>query len=200
MATEPSYTPDDNMAFLGRAVPQSLGAGVFPSGGSDTFATARGLFYQQADTAVPLVEVIWGPFPANVGLDSNLQRRISITETAEASDTVIATGGRNFFNIGYQFNTVAGTGGTTTDYYISWGLSIPGLSGLDPATLNTLPVSDDYISSTVIGTNVTFENGSVSLTSASVRGPATGLGDFVGTYDNVTAPTNPGYLTAITPA
>ena len=199
MATEPSYTADDNMVFLGRAVPQSLGAGVFPSGGSDTFATARGLFYQQADTAVPLVEVIWGPFPANVGEDSNLQRRVSVTETAEASDTVISAGGRNFFIIGYQFNTVAGTGGTTTDYYISFG-NASGGGGLDPATLNTLPVSDDYISSTVIGTVVDFENGSVTLTSASVRGPATGLGDFVGTYDNVTAPTNPGYLTAITPA
>jgi hypothetical protein len=199
MATEPSYTQDDNMVFLGRAVPQSLGAGDSPQGGSDTFATARGMFYQQADTTVPLAEVIWGPFPANVGFFyPNYQRRESIDQTVEASATTISEGGRNFFVIGYQFNTVEASGGASVDYYISWGMNVSG--SLDAATLNTLPVSDEVISSTIIGTTVTFEHGSVTLTSASVRGPSTGLGDFIGSYSTTTPPFDPGYIVSITPA
>jgi hypothetical protein len=194
MATEPSYTPDDNMVFLGRAVPQSLGAGVFPSGGSDTFATARGLLYQQADTAVPLVEVIWGPFPANVGLDANHQRRVSIAETVEASSYGIFSGGRDFFKLAYTFNIIPNGVPDKYDYYIQW------LTAGDPLTLNTLPVADEYIVSTVIGTVVTFENGAVTLTSASVRGTVSGLGDFIGTYSTTSGPGDPGYITAITPA
>lgn len=200
MADEPTYTADDNMVFLGRAVPQSLGAGVFPAGGSDTFATSRGIFYQAPDTVIPLTEVIWGPFPSNVGLDSNQQRRISITETAEASSTLIASGGRNFFDIGFQYNSVAGALPTDTDFYLSWGYYPPGSGSLDSATLNTLPVADEYITSTVIGTVVTFENGSVTLTTDSVRGLATGLGDFIGTYSSIVGPPGPGAITAITPA
>ena len=197
MAVEPTYTPDDNLMFFGRAIPQSLGAGVFPSGGSDTFGTPRGLFYQPADAGAGIVEVIWGPFRANVGLDGNQQRRISDTTTADTS--IPSTGGRNFFNIFWQFNTAAGAG-STMDYYLSWYPSPPGGGPPDPSTLNTLPVADDYIGSTVIGTTVTFEHGAVTLTSASVRGPSTGLGDFIGNYDPASAIPSPGNITAISPA
>lgn len=189
------------MIFLGRSVPQSNGAGYFPTGGSDTFGSERGMFYQlPIPSASPAVlEVFFGPFRSNVGYQNpDYMRRSGASQTVNATSTDTSNGQRNFFRITYTFST-EDLGGGVYAYYINWGTYDPNTGAIDPLTLNTFPADDEDVAVGVIGATVSFDYGSVVLTSASTRGSASGLGDFIGNYDSASTPSSPGNIVSITP-
>lgn len=180
MPSEPTYTQDLRAGFLGRIYPQMNDRAG--GGRIDTYGTQICWFDNSYCT--------WGPFRSNNGYgygSGNDAQRFTFYNSGSASK------GIDGFPHVIDYVITEDSG----DYYISWGKNISG-SGFDTATKNTLPVNDDHISETVIGTVVTFDNSSsVMLTSDSVRGLPTGLGDYIGTFS---PGSEPSYITSITPA
>lgn len=186
MPSEPTYTQDYRAGFLSAEYPQMLDRSGATGGRIDTWGTRVAWFKNSYCT--------WGPFRSNngygYGVGNDSQRF-----------TFYNSGSANKGNEGFPFNIdyIIEADGSTDDYYISWGRNLTGASpGFDSSTKNILPVDDDQIATTIVGTVVTFDNAAtVTLTSASVRGSPSALGDYIGTFSTGTEPT---YVAAITPA